>query len=888
MCTPLRPPIHPILSLTTTHTASHSTIPILLNTSKASTPPNISISIHSRVYYGGPGTYSYPPSLQDYGDYPSPPPLQHTQRSGDFRPLDGISIPSNGLSSEFDLVGEGPRAHKVNPHTSLTSKSSHSGSGEREGERSRVNGNGVGLHSAVSLRSSGIGFPPQNDGSDEGDSQLPYARPSSLQNSVRDSMRERKDSYESDTNSFYSLSPSLAPHNADPSSATVVGRSPLPNNGQGQGYNQTYNPNHNHNHNHNNRSGRSSFGSQYRDSQQQNNNHPPSAFYNSPQAIPLSMVPVSGGPGPGHYVHPSLSLSTKSGTSNSNRSPSPTSTAFSLSISGRKSSESVRIKKHYENSNRSFSFGSEHQATYQRPSDLTIYSSSNGTVGGGGDRASRHSASSSRRSTGTIPPPPSSVGGHGGGGGGKRNPIIYPALLSRVGEAFRARIVLSDRTKEGLGYKDAFDGREAVDRICGIIKTTDRNLALLLGRALDAQKLFHDVTYEHRLRDSTHEIYQFRDFYDDDLTSEGLGIGDGEGEGMGGPSGVFTLLTDCYSPTCTRDRLCYSISCPRRLEQQARLNLKPKPILTQRAVENEWGDLRVGSEPGTLWVHSVPQEIVDSVTETEKKRQEAINELIYTERDFVRDMEYLKESWIKPLRTSNVIAETEREDFITQVFWNISEIHAVNARFSDALNTRQKLAPIVESIADIVLEFTPRFGPFVNYGSHQLYGKYEFEKMKSSNLAFSRFVDEVERLPESRKLELNGYLTKPTTRLARYPLLLEAILKHTSDDNPDKLNIPKVVKQIREILTMLNAESGKTENRFNLQQLDSQLVFKNGEAVDLKLKEDGRELVFKGPLKKKGGQGEAAELQVFLFDHALLMVKQRNSTKSEQYKVYRK
>ncbi|KAJ3765633.1 hypothetical protein FB446DRAFT_759996, partial [Lentinula raphanica] len=28
-----------------------------------------------------------------------------------------------------------------------------------------------------------------------------------------------------------------------------------------------------------------------------------------------------------------------------------------------------------------------------------------------------------------------------------------------------------------------------------------------------------------------------------------------------------------------------------------------------------------------------------------------------------------------------------------------------------------------------------------------------------------------ERLPESRKLELNAYLTKPTTRLARYPLL---------------------------------------------------------------------------------------------------------------------
>jgi hypothetical protein len=34
---------------------------------------------------------------------------------------------------------------------------------------------------------------------------------------------------------------------------------------------------------------------------------------------------------------------------------------------------------------------------------------------------------------------------------------------------------------------------------------------------------------------------------------------------------------------------------------------------------------------------------VDSVDEREMRRQEAINELIYTERDFVRDMEYLRD-----------------------------------------------------------------------------------------------------------------------------------------------------------------------------------------------------------------------------------------------------
>jgi len=290
----------------------------------------------------------------------------------------------------------------------------------------------------------------------------------------------------------------------------------------------------------------------------------------------------------------------------------------------------------------------------------------------------------------------------------RRSPIVYPALLSRVAEAFRNRVQLSDQVKDGLTYKDVFDGREAVDKIAYIIKTTDRNLALLLGRALDAQKFFHAVTYDHRLRDNANDLYQFRTVVASPFSSGELEEEEGgakttaapllnqgseyasvamltaqssptpSGESDSGfgdlieanirapspsqltppdarrananvatddaplPTGVFTLLTDCYSPTCSRDRLCYSIACPRRLEQQARLNMKPQPGLKKQISKESLGEL-VTTEPGTLWIHSVPQEIVNSVSEKEKKRQEAINEVIYTERDFVRDMEYLRD-----------------------------------------------------------------------------------------------------------------------------------------------------------------------------------------------------------------------------------------------------
>jgi hypothetical protein len=80
-------------------------------------------------------------------------------------------------------------------------------------------------------------------------------------------------------------------------------------------------------------------------------------------------------------------------------------------------------------------------------------------------------------------------------------------------------------------------------------------------------------------------------------------------------------------------------------------------------------------------------------------------------------------------------------------------------------------------------------------------------------------------------LELNGYLTKPTTRLGRYPLLLQAVLKYTPDDSQDKTDIPKVIEMIKTFLTKVNIESGKSENIFELAQLEQQLVFRPNESI---------------------------------------------------------
>ncbi|KAJ5672593.1 hypothetical protein N7507_001720 [Penicillium longicatenatum] len=464
-------------------------------------------------------------------------------------------------------------------------------------------------------------------------------------------------------------------------------------------------------------------------------------------------------------------------------------------------------------------------------------------------------------------------------GSQRRVPVVYPALLSRVADVFREKISLGERHKNGLSYQNAFSGTDAVDLIGSIVRTNDRNLALLLGRALDAQKFFHDVTYDHRLRDAPGEVYQFKETMGEDTLSSEV-------------NGVFTLLTECYSPTCNRDSLCYSIACPRRLEQQARLNLKPQPVLRTSGSK---GSLHIDDDDDNdnqkLWINMVPKEVSDTLDDREKKRQEIIFEIMYTERDFVKDLEYLRDFWMRPLRAAgpnqtSPIPEHRREKFIRTVFGNCLEVLKVNGGLCEALNTRQKESQIVQTVGDIFLQHVPRFDPFIKYGANQLYGKYEFEKEKASNQPFSKFVDDTERLKESRKLELNGYLTKPTTRLARYPLLLESVLKHTADDNPDKKDIPEAVKMIKSFLSRVNTESGKAENHFNLVQLNAALKFGPGDYVDLKLTEENRQMLSKMAFKKT--TAESSEVTAYLFDHAVLLVRIKIVNKREEYRVYKK
>lgn len=182
--------------------------------------------------------------------------------------------------------------------------------------------------------------------------------------------------------------------------------------------------------------------------------------------------------------------------------------------------------------------------------------------------------------------------------------------------------------------------------------------------------------------------------------------------------------------------------------------------------------------------------------------------------------------WIKPLTERPIIPASRKEALLRKVFGGIEDIYKVNIRLLRALQERQSQHSIIHQVGDILLDLVIEFEPYISYGSKQYEAKFALENERFINPNFDAFVEATERHPDSLKLELNGYLTKPTTRLGRYTLLFNEILKHTPADHPDLEDLPKAVTIIKRFLSRVNAETGKAKNRFDLERIHYNLSFK--------------------------------------------------------------
>ncbi|EIN06223.1 Dbl domain-containing protein [Punctularia strigosozonata HHB-11173 SS5] len=377
------------------------------------------------------------------------------------------------------------------------------------------------------------------------------------------------------------------------------------------------------------------------------------------------------------------------------------------------------------------------------------------------------------------------------------------ALLSHLAVRLRDKVPRGTHVKGSIPYPRAFTGRDIVSTIQAQIQrellinhgisTSDRRAALLIARSLQSQLFFYEVEWGGRvLQDGVEDVYMF---LDDAAGEEREGREHVPMEREELPTGVVTLLTPCYSALCRRNtedgEPCYAFGCPRRTSML--------PPITVQAEAPEI----VSKED---WSLTVPPEVLKSLPESEVNRQTIIHKIISKERQYVQDLDLVESLFIRPLRAARppIIPRDQVDDFIEEVFGNVLDLRECNRRLLETMYVRQReQAPVIQRIGDVFLGAAAEFRlAYPIYVGHLPLAEKRMKEEIEFNVDFRLFLEQCARNPESRRLDLKHFLSRPSEHLQKYPVLLDAVYKETVVGNPDADFLLEAIQAIKSLQTV--------------------------------------------------------------------------------------
>lgn len=248
---------------------------------------------------------------------------------------------------------------------------------------------------------------------------------------------------------------------------------------------------------------------------------------------------------------------------------------------------------------------------------------------------------------------------------------------------------------------------------------------------------------------------------------------------------------------------------------------------------------------------------------------------------------------MKGIEESGVIESDRVANFINEVFNNYQELLQMSeSLFNDMLiRYRQYDRECVPTIGDVLLQHMQFFEEaYVKYSPHALLAKYVAEEEIKQNPEFEKFTKELAKHERTNRLPIWHYLLSPVTRMQRYPLLIETLLKKTPKDHEDHVFLTRSHDIIHSVATKADNSANHIKKYLAILHIQDSISFKQGESYDLQLKDPNRRLYHKGILKRRSGALDVDKNDVFafVFDHMLVLTKVRKTNTGEEYRIWRK
>ncbi|CAI4225942.1 unnamed protein product [Auanema sp. JU1783] len=253
-----------------------------------------------------------------------------------------------------------------------------------------------------------------------------------------------------------------------------------------------------------------------------------------------------------------------------------------------------------------------------------------------------------------------------------------------------------------------------------------------------------------------------------------------------------------------------------------------------------------------------------------KRRGKVVEELLHTERDYVRLLEDIVQGFMEQTRRRPELFNANR---IRNIFGNIHSIYVVHSKLlRDLEMALDQSTPENSNIGAAFLRNKHAFSIYSEYCNNRPVSCAELAQLSRQSI-YRQFFEACRLLRGMPNLSLEGFLLTPVQRICRYPLQLAELLKATPVWHEDAAALEAAEKCMRDVTASINDRKRRVETLQELARWQRNVHGWRGPD----LLENNSAMLRSGEVHIRvvanGHQQYAKDLIMFLFDQSIVFCK---------------
>nr|XP_009292814.1 T-lymphoma invasion and metastasis-inducing protein 2-like [Danio rerio]XP_021324269.1 T-lymphoma invasion and metastasis-inducing protein 2-like [Danio rerio] len=273
---------------------------------------------------------------------------------------------------------------------------------------------------------------------------------------------------------------------------------------------------------------------------------------------------------------------------------------------------------------------------------------------------------------------------------------------------------------------------------------------------------------------------------------------------------------------------------------------------------------------------------------TERLRM-VIQELVDTEKSYVKDLGSLFEIYLKPLQRETFLSHDEMESLFgslpemldfQRVFLQTLEDRTTSSPDYHALDCPEKLKKLLFSLGGSFLYYADHFKLYSGFCANHIKVQKVLERAKTDR-AFKEFL-EARNPTKQHSSTLESYLIKPVQRVLKYPLLLRELVSLTDPESDQHNHLTEALKAMEKVASHINEMQKIYEDYGTVfDQLVAEQSGPEKEVTEISMSEFiiHSTALWQNPLPSLGRMRKDPELTLFLFKKALILVYRESKLK---------